>query len=85
MTKTIYARVAAKPISLPDDIEMIYSCLTEDQRLTGKVYRGVHFDWQDVQRRFSIPEEYAKECEGYFADGDSAFLGNMEVTIQVDE
>lgn len=82
---TIYARVVAKPINFPDDIEMLYHGLDENGRLTGKDYLGVHFTWEDVQRRFWIDANYAQECEGYFRNGDSALLGNKEVIIDVDE
>jgi len=39
----------------------------------------------EVQRRFRIDADYAKECEGYFGKGESAFLGNREVIIKVDD
>jgi len=82
---TIFARVVAKPISFPDDIEMLYHCLDERERLTGKSYGDVHFGWDEVQHRFLIDANYVKECEGYFGKGESAFLGNREVIIEVDE
>ena len=85
MKVTVSARVVAKPVHFPDDIEMLYHCLDERGRLTGKSYGGVHFTWADVQRRFIIDADYAKECEGCFASGEAAFLGNREIIIEVDE
>lgn len=85
MEATIFARVVAKPIAFPEDIEMLYHCLDEREFRTGKSYCGVHFTWDEVQHRFWIDADYAKECEGYFLRGDSAFLGNSEVIIEVDE
>jgi hypothetical protein len=82
---TIYARVVAKAISFPDDIEMHYMCLDEKDSLTGTVYGPVHFAWEDVKQRFWIDMNYAQLCEGYFREGDSAFLGNKHVTIEVPE
>jgi hypothetical protein len=82
---TIFARVVAKPISFPDDIEMHYHRLNEHGSLTGESYSGVHFPWDDVQRRFLVDINYAKECEGFFSSGEAAFLGNREVIIKVDE
>jgi hypothetical protein len=85
MEITVSVRVVAKPINFPDDIEMLYHGLDERKILTGNDYFGVHFTWDEVQRRFSIDAEYAKECEAYFRKGESAFLGNQEVTLEVDE
>jgi hypothetical protein len=82
---TIFARVATKPISFPDDIEMLYHGLDERGTLTGKDHFGVHFTWEEVQRRFDIDAAFAKECEGYLLAGEPVFLGNFEVTIEVDD
>jgi hypothetical protein len=84
MKTTIFARVIAKPISFPSDIEMLYYCLDEHEALTGKTFFGVHFSWDEVQRRFWIDADYAKECEEFFRGGESAFLGNKEVIIEVE-
>lgn len=85
METTIFARVVAKPISFPEDIEMLYHCLDEREFLTGESYRGAHFGWDEVQRRFCIDADHAKECEGVLLRGDPAFLGNREVIIEADE
>jgi hypothetical protein len=85
MEKTIFARVVAKPINFPNDIEMQYQCLDEREHLTGESYGEVHFTWDEVQRRFWVDANYATECEGYFRNRESAFLGNREVIITVDE
>ncbi len=82
METTIYARVVAKAISFPDDIEVQYFCLDEKERLTGKSYGPLHFTWEDVKSRFWIDLPYAEQCEKYFRDGDAAFLGNKHLTIK---
>ena len=82
---TISARVVAKPISFPNDVEMLYHCLDEREWPAGKVIDSVHFTWEEVQRRFLIGADYAKECEGHFGKGESVFLGNRDVTIEVDD
>lgn len=81
---TIFARVVAKPISFPNDIEMLYQCLDEREWPTGKLIDSVHFTWEEVQRRFLIGADYAKGCEEHFGKGESVFLGNRDVTVTVD-
>jgi hypothetical protein len=85
METTIFARVVAKSVAFPDDIEMFYHCLDDRERLTGKTYSGVHFSWDEAKRRFLIDKAYAEECEGYFRNNEAAFLGNREVIITIDE
>lgn len=85
MEKTIYARVVAKAINFPDDIEVSYITLNEAGAPTGGVYGGAHYNWEDVKQRFFVDQESAQTYEGYFRDGQSAFLGNKRVTIQLDD
>ena len=80
MKTVILARVVAKPINFPDDIEVLYHCLDESQTYTGKSYRGEHSTWDKVRRRFKIGGEAAKKCEWYFRKGEGAFLCNREVS-----
>jgi len=82
---TIFARVVAKPISFPNDIKMLYHCLDEQERPTGESRDGEHITWEEVQRRFLIDADFAKKCEGYFGKGESAFLGNRKVILEVDD
>jgi hypothetical protein len=79
MKTSIYARVAAKAINFPDDIELFYHCLDEQNQPTGEGYRGLHFTWDEVRLRYLIDAEYAKECEGIFRDGHAAFIGNRDL------
>jgi hypothetical protein len=44
----IYARVVAKPIHFPDEIEMIYHCLDKQDHPTGEVRQDGPFTWDDV-------------------------------------
>ena len=83
MEKTILARVVAKAINFPNDLEMSYICLDSQERQTGETYGGVHFTWDQVKARFWIDVQYAAECEDYFRNGDPVFIGIREVVIQV--
>jgi len=80
MKTVILARVVAKPINFPDEIEVLYHCLDESQTYIGKSYRGEHSTWEKVRRRFKIGGEAAKKCEWYLRKGGGAFLGNREVS-----
>lgn len=82
---TIFAQVVAKPISFPNDIKMLYHCLDEREWRTGESIDGEHLTWEKVQRRFRIDADFAKECEGHFGKGESPILGNLNVTIEVDD
>jgi len=42
METAILACVVAKPISFPEDIEILYPCLDERQAFTGKSFSGAH-------------------------------------------
>jgi hypothetical protein len=81
MESTIFVRVIAKAIVFPGDIEIQYQCLDDCGIYTGKSYRGLHLSWAEVQRHFWVDQELAKVCERYFRKGETAFLGNREVTI----
>lgn len=82
---TIFARVVAKPINFPDDLKMLYHCLDERGCLTGKLYDDAHFRWDQVKRNFDLDPKFAKECEQFLSAGESIFLGNQEVTIEVED
>ncbi|MGH9596060.1 MAG: hypothetical protein ACRD3K_04590 [Edaphobacter sp.] len=79
MKTSIYARVAAQPISFPDVIEMRYTCLDDEDRPTDEHYRGIFLTWLQVQQRFWMDAVYAKECEAYFANGETVFIGNRHL------
>lgn len=84
METTILARVVAKPISFPEDIEILYHCLDEQQTFTGKSFSGAHCSWDEVQRRFATDSEAARKCKRYFRKREAAFLCNQQVMMQVD-
>ncbi len=80
MKTSIYARMGAEPINFPDIIQIHYQCLDEQDRRAGEDYKGLRFTWDQVQQQFFIDIEYARACEGYFRDGQTAFLGIKTVT-----
>jgi hypothetical protein len=82
MESTIFVRVVAKPIVYPGDIEIQYECLDDCDIFTGKSYRGLHLSWAEVQHHFCVDQERAKVCEWHFRKGETAFLGNREVTVE---
>jgi hypothetical protein len=81
--ETIFARVEAKPIAFPDDIEMRYHCLDENGMLTGKVYDNVHWTWERIQSRFGLDADFADQCVEDFRKGESKFFGNQFMTVEV--
>src|ERR1700730_15798114 len=80
-----YVQIVARATFFPDVIEIDYLPLDKDGRRTGGRYVGDKFPWEEVQRRFWIDSSYAKECEGFFADGDAANLGNHMVMADFSE
>jgi len=75
MKKTIYARVVAKAISFPDQIEIQYQPVDKSGNMVGTgIYRQGPYSWEQVKRRFWIDEAYASECEGYFGQGQAALI-----------
>lgn len=80
MKKEIYARVVAREISFPDSIAIDYHELDKHDIPTGVLYVEPRpLTWERVKYRFAIDTAYAKECEGYFAEGRSANLGSKTV------
>jgi hypothetical protein len=81
MKKTIFARVAAKPINFPERLEVILHGLDELEILIGPKYSGVFLSWEEVQRNYWLSADFAKECEVDLRNGETRFLGNKHVTI----
>ena len=83
MKNEIYARIVARPISFPESIAIDYYELDHQDLpidVRGPYIHPKHLTWEDVKHRFAIDIVYAKECEGYFAAGNTVFLGNRTVT-----
>lgn len=75
MKKTIQAKVVAKALSFPDQIEIDYYPVDEFGRWGGPgIYTKGPFTWEEVKLRFGLDETYAAECEGFFRRGTGAFI-----------
>ncbi len=86
METPFFAKVVAKPISFPDDIEIEYHCLDERSSIpTGKKISAVqHFTWDQVQHSFGIDAETAKKWEEDLCSGKSAIIsGGRDVILDV--
>jgi hypothetical protein len=74
MKTTINARVVAKAIFFPEQIEVQYEPVDRAGNGLGFHYKEGPFTWSEVKRRFFINEAYGAECEGYFAQGFTALI-----------
>ena len=82
MKRTVFARVVAKPISFPDEIQIICHELSDDGTLTGNTFAfSKNFNWDDVMTRYYVPTSYREEATGYLLAGESANLGNKHIEI----
>lgn len=75
MKKTIHAQIVAKAISFPDQIEIQYQPVdSHGNRIGPGCYKEGPLSWDRVKFKFWIDAAYAKECEGYFAQGSAVLL-----------
>ena len=75
----IYARVVAKPVNFPSELELRYEMLNEGSGEPIAVFGSPHgspryCSWEDIRRRFSIGNALASECEVLLRHGKNAMI-----------
>src|SRR5271170_6672230 len=80
MKTSIYARVVAKSIAFPEQIEIQFQPVDELGNGLGFHYKDDRlYRWNDVMRKFLIGAAYAIECEGFFEQGSAALIARPQV------
>jgi len=71
----IYARVVAKPVDFPKELDIRYETLDRDTGENVAVFGAQRrFSWEEVRWKFSIDEALALECEGQLRRGETALI-----------
>jgi hypothetical protein len=75
----IYARVVAKPVNFPTEVELRYETLDEGSGKPTAVFGSPngspdYCSWEDIRRKFSIGDALASECEALLRQGKSAMI-----------
>jgi hypothetical protein len=71
----IYARVVAKPVNFPKELDIRYETLDRETGEDVAVFGAQRcFSWEEVRRKFSVGETQALECEGQLRRGETALI-----------
>jgi hypothetical protein len=71
----IYARVVAKPVDFPKELEIHYQTLDRDTGERVAVFGAErHFSWDEVRRRFSVGEALVLEIEDQLRRDETALI-----------
>jgi hypothetical protein len=75
----IYARVVAKPVNFPEELDIRYETLDRETGEDVAVFGGQRrFSWEEVKRKFSVGEARALECEGQLRQGETALIAQAQ-------
>jgi hypothetical protein len=75
----IYARVVAKPVNFPEELDIRYETLDRETGENVAVFGSQRrFSWTEVKRKFSVSEARALECEGQLRQGEPALIAQAQ-------
>jgi hypothetical protein len=79
----IYARVVAKPVNFPSELELRYETLDKESGRPTAVFGSPfgspdHYSWEDLKRKFSIDDALASECEALLRNGRNALIARAQ-------
>ena len=75
----IYARVVAKPVNFPEELNIRYETLDRETGEDVAVFGAQRcFSWAEVKREFSVGEARALECEAQLHQGETALIAQAQ-------
>jgi hypothetical protein len=75
----IYARVIAKPVNFPEELDIRYETLHRETGQEVAVFGAQRrFSWEEIKHRFSLGEGRATECEGQLRQGEPALISQPQ-------
>lgn len=79
----IYARVVAKPVNFPSELELRYETLDRESGQQTAAFGSPfgspdHYSWDDLKRKFSINDALASECEALLRRGRNALIAQAQ-------
>jgi phage-related minor tail protein len=75
----IYARVVAKPVNFPEELDIRYETLDRETGENVAVFGSQRsFSWEEVKRKFSIGDARAIECERQLRQRETALIAQAQ-------
>lgn len=82
----VYGQLGAQAINFPDQIMVVVKPADpKTNALLGGIYTLKPETWLRACHRYLIDENYRREAEGYFKNGESVNLGFRTIYLDMDD